>query len=62
MVRVGGGYVTIAEYYNKYSTKQCVQIFHIMNAHSQTFKEVVVELLTKNSASSSTMSAYENLE
>ena len=42
MVRVGGGFVTIAEYYNKYSVKQCVQLFHLMNANSWTFKEVVV--------------------
>ncbi len=27
MVRVGGGYVTIKEYYNRYATKQCVQLF-----------------------------------
>ena len=27
MVRVGGGYVTIQEYYNRYSTKQCVSLF-----------------------------------
>ena len=27
MVRVGGGYVTIQEYYNRYSSKQCVQLY-----------------------------------
>ena len=27
MVRVGGGFVTIEEYYNKYSTKQCVAMY-----------------------------------
>lgn len=27
MVRVGGGYVTIQEYYNKYSTKQAVALY-----------------------------------
>ena len=48
MVRVGGGYVTIAEYYDKYSVKQCVQLFHIMNASSLTFKEVVIDLINKN--------------
>ena len=32
MVRVGGGYVTIQEYYNKYSTKQAVALYQIMTS------------------------------
>jgi len=45
MVRVGGGFVTIREYYNKYATKQCVSLYHEMSARSTTFVETVLELL-----------------
>ena len=30
MVRVGGGFITIKEYYNRYATKQCVHLFQKM--------------------------------
>lgn len=31
MVRVGGGYVTLEEYYDRYSVKQCTALFHIIS-------------------------------
>mmetsp|Transcript_1211 Transcript_1211/g.1857 ORF Transcript_1211/g.1857 Transcript_1211/m.1857 type:complete len:126 (-) Transcript_1211:481-858(-) len=62
MVRVGGGYVTITEYYNKYSVKQCVQLYHIMNANSQTFKDAVVDLMNKNMAMEDFIATYEDLD
>ena len=60
MVRVGGGYVTIAEYYNKYSVKQCVQLYHIMAANSQKFKDTVLDLMQKNQCSDDLINAYHN--
>ena len=42
MVRVGGGYVTIQEYYNKYSTKQAVALYQIMTSRSTTFDTTVM--------------------
>ena len=42
MVRVGGGYVTIQEYYNKYSTKQAVALYQIMTSRSTTFVDTVI--------------------
>ena len=62
MVRVGGGYASVQEYYNNYSVKQGVQLFHIMNVKSQTFKQVVVDLMVKNSAHQETIEAYEHYD
>jgi len=45
MVRVGGGYVTIQEYYDRYSSKQCVSLYHIMNNESTSFVETITNLL-----------------
>jgi len=45
MVRVGGGYVTIQEYYNRYSSKQCVSLYQIMTNKGTTFMDTVVTLL-----------------
>jgi len=47
MVRVGGGYVTIEEYYNRYSTKQCVALYQIMTNKGTTFLDTVVGLLSE---------------
>lgn len=41
MVRVGGGFVTIEEYYNRYSSKQSVALYQIMNNKGQTFIQVI---------------------
>jgi len=38
MVRVGGGFADISEYYNQYAGKQCVSLYHNMNASGCTFK------------------------
>ena len=58
MVRVGGGYVTIQEYYNRYSSKQCVALFQRMNANNTTFLETVVNLLITNNASEKVIAKY----
>ena len=47
MVRVGGGYVTIEEYYNRYSTKQRVALYQIMTNKGTTFLDTVVGLLSE---------------
>ena len=59
MVRVGGGYAEITDYYNDYATKQCVSLYHIMSAQSCTFKDAVLELMRKNSASPDLYEAYQ---
>ena len=45
MVRVGGGYVTIQEYYNRYATKQCVSMYQIMSNKGTTFLDTVLNLI-----------------
>ncbi len=45
MVRVGGGYVTIEEYYNRYSTKQCVSLYQVMNNKGTTFLDTILQLM-----------------
>ena len=59
MVRVGGGYAEISDYYNDYATKQCVSLYHIMNAQNCTFKAAILELMQKNSASPEMLDAYQ---
>ena len=58
MVRVGGGYVTIQEYYDRYSSKQAVQLYHIMSNNSTPFMESIVKLMETNQASQDTIDAY----
>ena len=58
MVRVGGGYVTIKEYYNRYATKQCVQLFQKLQSQEQTFNQVVLDLLETNQALPEVIEAY----
>ena len=45
MVNVGGGFVTIQEYYDKYSLSQCVSLHHLMKAQNLTFNAVLLKLL-----------------
>ena len=47
MIRVGGGFEDIKDY-NNYATKQCVALYQRMNQSGSTFKQAVVDLLTKN--------------
>ncbi len=58
MVRVGGGYVTIQEYYNKYATKQCVALYATMSSHNTPFLDTIIDLLEKNMASQEVIDAY----
>ena len=58
MVRVGGGYVTIREYFNKYATKQCVSLYHEMAANSTTFVDTVLNVLQRNLAPAEVIEAY----
>lgn len=37
MVTVGGGYVTIQEYYEKHSIQQCVKLFSMLKRNNFTF-------------------------
>ena len=45
MVRVGGGYVSLEEYYDKYAVKQCVAFFQIIAHTHLTFVQTVCKLL-----------------
>ena len=45
MVTVGGGFVSIQEYYDKYSLSQCVSIHRMMIAQDLAFNGVIVRLL-----------------
>ena len=48
MVRVGGGFVSMQEYYKKYATKQCVSFFHLLSQKKvDTFKNALIMLLRK---------------
>ena len=38
MVRVGGGFADVSEYFNKYAGKQCVSLYHVMKSNNCTFK------------------------
>ena len=58
MVRVGGGFVTIGEYYDKYSSKQCVALFTSMKNGSINFLQQTVKLLQANQASQEIIEAY----
>ena len=59
MVRVGGGYVDIRDYYNNYATKQCVSLYQRIKSQNSTFKRTIVELLEKNSAAPEVIEAYQ---
>ena len=58
MVRVGGGYVTLEEYYDHYSLKQCVALFHILATEATTYQETIVELLRSHSVEPSTITSF----
>lgn len=58
MVRVGGGYVTIQEYYNKYATKQCVSLYQMMSSQNTPYLETIISLLEKNQAPQEVIDAY----
>ena len=48
MVRVGGGFVTLQEYYEKYSAKQCVSFYHLLSSQRvNNFRDGLI-LLLKN--------------
>ena len=51
MVRVGGGYVTLEEYYDRYSLKQCVALFHTLSSSGNYFVDTVIGLLHEHTAS-----------
>lgn len=46
MVRVGGGYADIKDYYNNYASRQCVAVYQRMNSSNSKFKQAVIDLLT----------------
>ena len=58
MVRVGGGYADIKDYYNKYAIKQCVSLYQRIKSSNSTFKKTIVELLEKNKAAPEVINAY----
>ena len=59
MVRVGGGYEDIKDYYNNYATKQCVALYHRISSKQSTFNQTIVELLVKHGASPDVIEAYQ---
>ena len=58
MIRVGGGYEDIKNYYNNYATKQCVSLYQRMRSSNNTFKEALLDLLGKHSATPEVIEAY----
>ena len=62
MVRVGGGYMTIQEYYDKFSWKQCVRIFHELSNKGTTFLETVTGLLQRHKSATDIVSKYRKAE
>ena len=58
MIRVGGGFEDIKAYYNNYATKQCVSLYQRMRSSNSTFKEALLDLLGKNSATPEVIEAY----
>ena len=58
MIRVGGGYEDIKNYYNNYATKQCVSLYQRMRSSNSTFKEALLDLLGKHSATPEVIEAY----
>ena len=59
MVRVGGGYVDIKDYYNNYATKQCVSMHQRMKSSNFTLKQAIIDLLTKNGAAPEIIEAHQ---
>lgn len=45
MVTVGGGFVTIQEYYDKYCISQCLNLHRMMVSQGQTFQSMIVKLI-----------------
>ena len=62
MVSVGGGFVSISEYYNRYSTGQSVKLYHLMKANESTFLDTVLTLLKQKSAGPEVMEQYNTVE
>ena len=58
MVRVGGGFAGIPEYYNKYSHKQCIELYHHLSSRQLTFKDAVIDFARKNNADDRIIEAY----
>ena len=58
MVRVGGGYVTIDEYYNKYATKQCVALYAMMTNRGQPFLDTIADLMRANGVSDEQLQSW----
>ena len=45
-IRVGGGYVSLQEYYEKYSAKQCVSFYNLLaTSRVNNFRDGLVQLL-----------------
>ena len=59
MIRVGGGFEDIKDYYNNYATKQCVSLYQRMNSTNSTFKQALLDILIKNSAAPDVIEAYQ---
>ena len=45
MVNVGGGFVTIQEYYDKYSYSQCVHLYRLLKAQNLSFDAGLIQIL-----------------
>lgn len=58
VVRVGGGFADIPEYYNKYSIKQCTELYHHISSKQLTFQDAVIDLAKKNNADDKVLEAY----
>ena len=62
MVRVGGGFVTMEEYYDKYSLRQCVALFHMLSSTGLTFVDCIYRLLEEHGASAEILAKYSEAE
>lgn len=58
MVTVGGGFVTIQEYYEKHSIKQCVKLYSLLKRNNFSLLQGIIHLLESRSAAQEVIRSY----
>lgn len=59
MITVGGGFVTIQEYYEKHSIKQCVKLYSMLKRNNFTFSQGVIHLLESRNLAPDVIKSYQ---
>ena len=59
MITVGGGYVSIQEYYEKHAYKQCVQFYSMLKRNRFTFLQGLIHMLESRNASPDVVRSYQ---